>query len=111
MIRLGVMLSVIWLLGFPAYAWFGSMRELEEQYNSYMNQCYTILERDENQTLRYEDCVSEATEFYQEQFDEYERRIPRLLAVDFGAVAFGWTIPLLGIGIVRFFRWTLAGFR
>jgi hypothetical protein len=111
MIRLGVMLSVIWLLGFPAYAWFGSMRELEQQYSSYMKHCSAILERDENQTLAYEDCVSEAAEFYQQQFNDYKRHIPQLLAVDFGAVACGWTIPMLGIGIVRFFRRTHAGFR
>ena len=82
--RLGAILSVIWLLGFAAFALFGGIRELHEQYDHYLERCSEILDKDPNQTRRYEYCLSDANEFYLDRFDDYKRQIPWLLIEDFG---------------------------
>ena len=111
MVRLGATLSVIWLLGYAVFASFGSIRELQEQYDHYLDNCYAIVAKDPNQTRRYEYCLSDANEFYVDRFDDYKKQIPRLLIEDFGILIVGWTIALLGIAIVRGVQGMLSGFR
>jgi hypothetical protein len=101
MMRLGAILSVIWLIGFAAFALFDNMRQLHEQYHQYLEYCYAILDKDPNQTGRYEYCLSDANEFYLSRFYDYKKQIPWLLTEDFGTLIVGWTAALLGIAIVR----------
>jgi hypothetical protein len=104
--RLGVIVSVIWFLGWGGHAWFGSMLELEEQYSTYLKGCSMILDEDENKPL-YDYCIHDVTEFYRSRFEDYKKQIPSLLAVDFGTLFIAWTLPLLGIAIVRGVKWML----
>jgi hypothetical protein len=107
-LRLGVILSVVWLLGFAGLAWFSSMRELRNQYSHYLGYCSAILEKDPNQTGRYGYCLSDANELYLRTVDEYKNEIPWLLTIDFGTLAAGWTVALVGIGTVRCVKWMLS---
>jgi hypothetical protein len=96
--------------GFAALALFGSMRELYQEYDHYIENCSAILD-DPDQTRRYEYCHSDANEFYFDRLDDYKRQIPWLFIEDFGILVVGWTVVLLGIATVRGAKWMLSGFR
>ena len=108
MLRLGVILSVVWLLGFAGIALFNSIHGLREQHSRDLKHCSDILDKDQNQTIRYEECLNDAREVYLRTADEYKQQIPRLLTEAFGPLLVGWTIMLIGIGMVRGVKWLLT---
>ena len=108
MMRLVATLSVIWLLGFAAFALFGSVRELHKEYDHYIENCSSILDKDPDQTRRYEYCRSDANEFYFDRLDDYKKQIPWFLIQDFGILVVGWTVVLLGIATVRGAKWAVS---
>jgi len=103
MLRVAVVLSVIWIVAFGGYTWFSNVRQLDELYRQDMRTCSKEFDITENQT-NYEYCIGEATDLYHSRFDVYKERIPRLLALDFGVVAFGWSLALLVICVIRLIR-------
>jgi len=107
-LRLGVILSVVWLLGFAGIALLGSIHGLRDQQNRYFKYCSDILDKDPNQTIRYEECLNDARGSYLRTADEYKQQIPRLLTEAFGPLLVGWTITLIGIGTARGVKWLLA---
>ena len=110
MVRIGIVLSVIWFVGFGAYTWFSSIRRLDDLYSRDMRTCSENFDRTQNQ-INYEDCIGEATELYRSRFNVYKERIPRLLAVDFGIIAFCWSVALFGVVITRWIRRGLSTLR
>ena len=108
MLRLGVILSVVWLLGFAGIASFGSIHGLREQQNRYLKYCSDVLDKDPNQTIRYEECLKDARGGYLRTADEYKQQIPSLLIEAFGPLLVIWTITLIGIGMVRGVKWLLT---
>jgi hypothetical protein len=103
MVRIGIVLSVFWFIGFGGYVWFSSMQRLSDLYSLDLQACSAKFDRDQN-SVNYEDCLDEATERYHSRFNTYKERIPQLLLLDFGIMAVGWLIALLGGVITRFIR-------
>jgi len=103
MLRIGIVLSVIWFVGFGGYTWFSSIRRLDDLYSLDIRTCSETFDITQNQ-IRYEDCIEEATELYHSRFNVYKERIPQLLAVDFGIIVFGWSVALFVIVITRLIR-------
>src|SRR4051794_19615190 len=103
MLRIGIVLSVIWFVGFGGYIWFSSIRRLDDLFSLDMRTCSENFDRTENQA-KYEYCIDEATELYHSRFNVYTERIPRLLAVDFGIIAFGWVLAMFVIVTRRLIR-------
>jgi hypothetical protein len=121
--RIGIVLSVIWFIGFAGYIWSQQVKSDVELYGRYLDTCYTILnmdneayianqeDRDKRQAAnwtKYEKCQSGAGAIFHERADNNYKGIPILLAVDFGTVLFGWLVVWSGIGITR---WIKGGFR
>ena len=103
MLRIGIVLSVIWFVGFGGYTWFSSIRRLDDLYSLDIRTCSETFDITQNQ-IRYEDCIEEATDLYHSRFNVYKERIPQLLAIDFGIIAFGWAVALFVIVITRLIR-------
>src|SRR5436190_18951978 len=103
MVRIGIILSVIWFIGFGGYIWFSNIQQLNDLYSIDLRACSETFDRTQN-SINYEDCMEEAREVYLSRFNVYKERIPRLLIVDVGIVAFGWSIALLGVVVTRWIR-------
>jgi hypothetical protein len=103
LLRMGIVLSAIWFIGFGGYTWFSSMGRLDRVYNLDMQACSENFEWTQN-SVNYEYCTEEATEIYRSRFNIYKERIPQLLAMDFGTITASWLAVLLGVVIARFIR-------
>ena len=103
MVRIGIVLSVIWVVGFGGYTWFSSVQRLNELYSLDLRACSESFDRTQN-SVNYEYCLEEASELYLSRFNTYKERIPQLLVTDFGTVAFGWCVALFGVAITRWIR-------
>jgi len=122
--RIGIVLSVIWFIGFAGYAWSHAVQSVVEFYGRHLDICYTILnmdteayignqeDRDKRQAAnwtKFKKCQSEGSAILNEMADNNYKGIPILLAVDFGTVLFGWLVVWSGMGITRWIK--KGGFR
>jgi hypothetical protein len=103
MLRIGIILSLIWFVGFGAYMWFSSIQQLNDLYSLDLRACSENFDRTGN-SINYEYCMDEAREVYLGRFNVHKERIPRLLLLDFGTVAFAWSVALIGILISGWIR-------
>jgi hypothetical protein len=109
--RPGATLSVIWLLEFAAFALFGGIRALQEEYDHYIENCSAILEKDPDQTRRYEYCRSDANEFYFDRLDDYKKQIPIVTHRRFWDLGCWLDGCAPWNATVRGAKWMLSGFR
>jgi hypothetical protein len=103
MVRIGIILSVLWFFGFGGYTWFSSVQQLNDIYSRDLQRCSQDFDRTQN-SVNYEYCLEDAQQLHLSTFDTYKAGIPRLLAIDFGVIAFCWAVGLLGIVIMRIMR-------
>ena len=103
MLRIGIILSVIWFVGFGGYTWFSNVQQLNDLYSDDVHSCSEVLDRTEN-SGNYDYCLEDAQQLYLRGFERYKAAIPRLLAIDFGVVAVCWSVALLGVMIARIMR-------
>jgi hypothetical protein len=103
MVRIGIILSVLWFIGFGAYVWLSSTQRLNYLYSHDLAVCSQTFDTALN-SGNYEYCLQDARELYLNRVDNYKGRIPRFLAIDFGVAAFAWSVALLGIVITRLIR-------
>ena len=100
MARIGIVLSVIWFVGFAGYGWFSGIHRMDDLYRLDLQACLENFDKTQNET-NYEYCIDAATELYHNRSIDYKERIPKFLAVDFGVIALGWSIVLFGVVIAR----------
>jgi len=103
MLRIGIVLSVIWFVGFGGYMWFISAQRLNYLYSHDLAACSQAFDTTPN-SGNYEYCSQDARELYLSRVDTYRAGIPRLLAIDFGIIAFCWSVAFLGVVITRLMR-------
>jgi hypothetical protein len=48
MLRIGIVLSVIWFVGFGGYIWFSSIQRLDDLYSLDLRACSANFDRDQN---------------------------------------------------------------
>jgi len=121
---IGIMLSVIWFIGFGGYVW---VREGNEKAKFFWGQsmiCNSILstrneslqsianeetreKREAENWANFKECRDEALRFYGSSLEDSRKGIPVLLALDAGTVAFGWLVAWIVLSVAR---WVQRGF-
>jgi len=115
--RIGIVLSVIWFIGFAGYIWNSSVQNNLNFYSYQLESCYTLLnlendslqykkeeDREKQRTVnwtKYENCQNKAKVNVDHQNETLYHGIPLLFTIDFGTVLFGWLVVWFGIGISR----------
>jgi hypothetical protein len=122
--RIGIVVSIIWFIGFGAFIWTDTLRQDREFHGNSAEMCRLILNAN-NESLRYiekqgardktesanwakyEKCLKDAEAFLDREYEEAKSGIPLLLAVDVGTVLFGWLVVWMFVGVTR---WVKRGF-
>lgn len=122
--RIGLVVSVIWFIGFGGYLWVSGVGHMSDFHMSQLKMCGTIMDvanealqyipkledrqkrQDENWS-KYEDCQKRAGELFSQSFEQQRKAIPILLAIDFGTILFGWFVAW---GLTAIVKWIRRGF-
>jgi hypothetical protein len=122
--RIGIVVSIIWFIGFGAFIWTDTLRQYRDFHANSAEMCRLILNANneslpyiENQGERnkkesanwaeYEMCEKGARAFLAREYEEATSGIPLLLVIDLGTVLFGWLVVWMFVGITR---WVTRGF-
>jgi hypothetical protein len=122
--RVGVVVSVVWFVGFGGYLWHDSVTQSNDSFTRFLRICDAALDmetdalkniqdptkrdRKFDQNMKEErDCKAQATTSFERILDEQYSGIPILLGIDLATVAMGW---LLVLGVVGIVRWIRRGF-
>jgi hypothetical protein len=122
--RIGIVVSIIWFIGFGAFIWNDQLRQDSESQANDAEVCRLILNANneslpyiENQGERhkkesanwaeYEMCEKSSRVFFARQREVATSGIPLFLAIDLGTVLFGWLVVWM---FVRITRWVTRGF-
>jgi hypothetical protein len=103
--RIGIVLSIIWFVGFGGWMWIESVRENADFYGGLFGMCYSI----QSETGRRE-CQKHADDYYQTTSAKLQSPevLAAFVAVDAGTVALGWSIVIAAVAVVR---WVRRGFQ
>ena len=106
--RIGIVLSIIWFIGFGAYIWMlRDIQHVGELYRGQLNTCSILLNmaNDELQHIEnlsdrnkrqdanwkeYEDCKKRASALHSRMLNDEKEGIPVIPAIDFVTVVIGW---------------------
>ena len=113
--RIGIVLSIVWFIGFAAFIWSYSVGRTGDFYGHQLDLCKAILDMNNEDVAasdprwainwaNYEKCNDQARELFYSLSDENRRGIPLLLGVDLGIIAFGWLVVWLAVVVVRWIR-------
>jgi hypothetical protein len=122
--RIGMVLSVIWFVGFGGFLWIGETSHNADSYGVKLRNCAAILEfsnepsqyilKQQDRAMiaidsltKYEICRSDAERFFLNEAEQLYRGIPILLGIDFATVIVGWALAWVVILVVR---WINRGF-
>ena len=128
--RIGVVLSIIWFVGFAWYVWSSDRQHKTDFYVGRLSVCSDINDmaneslsyiqdqqkRDEREAAngaKYEQCKKDAEEFYEEEvggnagWGQWAFGMGILIAVDLLIIAIAWLLAWLTIRVVR---WVGRGF-
>ena len=120
---LGLVFSVLWLVGFGVWLWISSVGERPEWYALQLQRCYSSSEikREKLQPERYDSqladvsreyqsCIVQAKTIFDGQMDELRSHVRKIMALNAGALAAIWLLVFLGVPVgrwvvLRFGRW------
>jgi Flp pilus assembly protein TadB len=120
---LGLVFSVLWLVGFGVWLWISSVGERPEWYALQLQRCYSSSEikREKLQPERYDSqladvsreyqsCIVQAKTIFDGQMDELRSHVRKIMALNAGALAAIWLLVFLGVPVGRwvalcFGRW------
>jgi hypothetical protein len=122
--RIGIVLSVVWFIGFGGYIWTSEATRLQTSLLAHTDLCYSILksandalahipnqeQREKRYTenlAKHEECGDRVLRLVAAERDNLWRSIPLFLAFDAGTVVFGWLVVWLVTLVVR---WVQRGF-
>lgn len=100
--RIGVILSVLWFVGFGFFVWSYEVRQNATWYSSTLSLCYAMSNDTDRKT-----CLADVSKVFSDQFDQNVRALPLLIGADLAVIAVGW---LLVWCVVLLARWVLKGF-
>lgn len=122
--RIGIVLSVIWFVGFGSYLWSGDVSRIGEFYSWQLKNCYAR-ETIRNEALQYakderdrekwsaeteakaKECRAKASAFHSYQWEQARGGLWILFAVDLATILLGSLVVWL---IVLVARWINRGF-
>jgi hypothetical protein len=95
--RIGIVLSIIWFVGFGGWLWIDSVRENADFYGGLFGMCYSI----QSETGRRE-CQEHADDYYRTTSAKLQSPevLTALVAIDAGTVALGWSIVMGAVALV-----------
>jgi hypothetical protein len=120
---LGLVFSVLWLVGFGVWLWISSVGERPEWYALQLQRCYSRSEikREKLQPGRYDSqladvsreyqsCIVQAKTIFDGQMDELRSHVWKIMALNAGALAAIWLLVFLGVPVgrwvaLRFGKW------
>jgi hypothetical protein len=110
--RIGIVVSVVWFIGFGGYVWSDSTRRNGDFYSSQLGMCKLILDTDNESRLRtpdenwakYEKCRADAEKLFFFEADQLYKGIPIILGVDLATIAIGWALVWFVVFVVRWIR-------
>ena len=108
---IGVVLSIVWFVGFAGWGWNDSIGEIRHTFTKGLNDCYrnwrpsdgdyaTSMER----WAQLKQCVDREGVSFEREFETNKRSIPILLAIDLLTVIFAWLMVWVIARIVRWVR-------
>jgi hypothetical protein len=111
---LGLVFSVLWLVGFGVWLWISSVGERPEWYALQLQRCYSSSEikREKLQPERYDSqladvsreyqsCIVQAKTIFDGQMDELRSHVRKIMALNAGALAAIWLLVFLGVLVGR----------
>ena len=111
---LGLVFSVLWLVGFGVWLWISSVGERPEWYALQLQRCYSSSEikREKLQPERYDSqladvsreyqsCIVQAKTIFDGQMDELRSHVRKIMALNAGALAAIWLLVFLGVPVGR----------
>jgi hypothetical protein len=101
---IGIVLSIIWFVGFAAWGWNDSIEEMRHNFASGLNNCYRdeSLRPSDADWAQFKQCLDKEKVSFGRQFESNKRAIPILLAIDLLVIIFAW---LIAWTIVRLVQW------
>ena len=112
---LGLVFSVLWLVGFGVWLWISSVGDRPEWYALQLQRCYSSSEikREKLQPERYDSqkiadvsreyqsCIVQAKTIFDGQMDELRSHVRKIMALNAGALAAIWLLVFLGVPVGR----------
>ena len=108
--RIGIVLSVIWFVGFFGYAWSSAMDNAMNSASTLS--CYRLYDASDApfpDKKKYEACIApiEARFMEQNEFLHSPRGVMLFVGIDLATILVGW---LIAWGIIAVVRWVARGF-
>ena len=122
--RIGIILSVIWFVGFGGFLWTKSVDEIIAPYRYELESCHRVLDMD-NDRLQYitdpdqrdkklndnfaklHKCEADAKQQWESTRPDDRQVVAGVVAVDIVSIILGWLIVW---GCVALVRWVRRGF-
>ena len=101
--RVGIVLSVIWFVGF----WFYSAREPTPAADAQLKLCFTEFENDKyssETSKRFDDCLRTANAKRFIEMYQFRKDIPGIIVADVVTIIIGWFVGWLAIVVGRWIR-------
>jgi len=92
--RIGVIVSVIWFLGFGFYLWNSAIRQNEDWYSGELQICMMM-----NSSADERQCSADSERVFLSQVENNEKGLPLLAGIDLAAVGFGWLCTWIVIAL------------
>ena len=114
---LGLVFSVLWLVGFGVWLWISSVGDRPEWYALQLQRCYSSsdIKREKLRlqpegydgqkiaavSREYQSCVVQAKTIFDGQMDELRSHVRKIMALNAGALAAIWLLVFLGVPVGR----------
>ena len=98
--RIGIVVSVIWFVGFAGIWFFGAAHNAETRHRYSMTRC----NEDFEETNLREKCLQEAAGSSELAIELNREKLWQIFTIDFGLIVFGWLVAWIGVGIGRWIK-------
>ena len=103
---IGMILSIIWFVGFAAWGWNDSIGAIRHNFTNGLNEC----RRDQLSRLsdadwaQFQQCLDQQRLLFEKEFESDRKAIPVLLSIDVLAIVFAWLVAWVIVGIGRWLK-------
>lgn len=103
---MGIVLSVIWFLGFATWGWNDSLEEIRQSYKFAVSACRNESLRlsEPASSAQYKRCQDQESAIFEDELEKNRRHLPILLVTDLVTIIFAWTVMWLIVDSVRWAR-------
>jgi hypothetical protein len=106
--QFGIVLSIIWFVGFATWGWTDAVEELRQNYKEAISTCRTNSLRFSGDgtanAAEYKECRDKESAQFANELDKNSRHLPILLVVDLITIIFAWAVIWVIVDTVRWAR-------